>query len=133
MADVSEEKANPDLADCMVFNGKPSELYYFAYGSNMNKEQIHARCANPKVIAVAKLPHHRVAFFGYSKTWDGAMETVIPAPGQEVWGVIYELNFSDRDQARRLPGRTHGRNGSLLPLSCQGGRHGGKDSRGSLL
>ena len=98
MADVSEEKANPDFADCMVFNGKPSELYYFAYGSNMNKEQILVRCANPKVIAVAKLPHHRVAFFGYSKTWDGAMESVIPAPGKEVWGVIYELNFSDRDR-----------------------------------
>ncbi len=98
MADVSEEKADPGIDDCMVFNGKPSELYYFAYGSNLNKEQILARCANPKVIAAAKLPHYRVAFFGYSKTWDGAMETVIPDPGQDVWGVIYELNFSDRDR-----------------------------------
>ena len=98
MARLSGEKADPDLSDCMIFNGKHSELYYFAYGSNMNEEQILARCANPKVVAVAKLPHHRVAFFGYSKAWDGAMATVVPSPGQEVWGVIYELNSSDRDR-----------------------------------
>jgi gamma-glutamylcyclotransferase (GGCT)/AIG2-like uncharacterized protein YtfP len=98
MAEVSEDKADRGLANCMVFNGKPGELYLFAYGSNMNKEQIRARCANPKAIAIAKLPNHRVAFFGYSKTWDGAMETVIEAPGREVWGVIYELSFSDWDK-----------------------------------
>jgi len=26
------------------------------------------------------------------------VETVIPVPGQEVWGVIYDLRFSDRDR-----------------------------------
>lgn len=98
MAGVSEEKGDPSVADCIEFKRKPGELYHFAYGSNMNKEQIHKRCSNPRAIAVAKLAHHRVAFFGYSKIWDGAVETVIAAPGQEVWGVVYVLNFSDGER-----------------------------------
>ena len=74
-----------------------NERYYFAYGSNMNEEQMRSRGVRPLSVAVAKLPDHRIGFHGYSKTWDGAVETVVPAPGQEVWGVIYKLTFSDAD------------------------------------
>lgn len=70
---------------------------YFAYGSNMNMEQIKTRCYSPEPIAVARLPDHQVGFFGYSKVWDGALETVVPAPGREVWGVVYQLSFGDGD------------------------------------
>ena len=72
-----------------------SERYYFAYGSNMNAEQMQSRGARPLSVVVAKLPDHAIAFHGYSKTWDGAVETVVSAPGHEVWGVIYKLTFSD--------------------------------------
>jgi cation transport regulator ChaC len=96
--ELAKTKMTLAPVDPLVFTGDPRELRYFAYGSNMNKAQIHARCARPEAIAVARLPHYQVAFFGYSKTWDGAVETVIPAPGQEVWGVIYDLSFSDRDR-----------------------------------
>ena len=84
-----------DRTDRMVFHGKLSKFYYFAYGSNMNQEQILACCLRPVVIGAAKLPHHRIAFYGYSRIWDGGMETVVSAPGQEVWGVLYELTASD--------------------------------------
>ena len=77
---------------------KSGELYYFAYGSNMNKEQITARCTKPKVVAAAKLADHQLAFFGHSVVWDGAEETVVPAPGHDVWGVIYDLSSSDRER-----------------------------------
>jgi gamma-glutamylcyclotransferase len=97
MAEVPDEK-DGQLVDGMVVDRKLCELYYFAYGSNMNKEQIFARCAQPKVVAVAKLPRYQVAFYGYSKVWDGAVETVIPASDLEVWGVIYDLSSSDRDR-----------------------------------
>jgi gamma-glutamylcyclotransferase len=75
-----------------------SERYYFAYGSNMNKEQLRSRGARPLSVAVASLPDHRIAFHGYSKTWDGGLETVASAPGREVWGVIYTLTLSDADR-----------------------------------
>jgi len=71
---------------------------YFAYGSNMNEAQIRARCTRPVAAGIARLPDHRVEFFGYSRVWDGSMETVVPAPGQEVWGVLYKLSYSDWDR-----------------------------------
>ena len=78
---------------------KSSKTLYFSYGSNMNGKQVNARCSNkPVALAVAKLSDYKVAFFGYSKIWDGAVETVITAPGHEVWGVVYELSLSDRDK-----------------------------------
>ena len=82
----------------MIFREKTSEFYFFAYGSTMNQEQILARGVKPVVVGIARLPHHRIAFYGYSRTWDGAMETVVPASGQEVWGVIYELTLTDWDR-----------------------------------
>jgi hypothetical protein len=110
---------------------KPSsELYYFAYGSNMNQEQISARCSKPKAVAIAKLPSHKLAFFGYSVTWDGAEETVVPAPGHDVWGVVYELSPSDKEnlddaQDARMdgsgsyfhtPSSVTGQDGSIYPV-----------------
>ncbi len=91
-------KTESNGAGSVVFHGKLSELYYFAYGSNMNQGQIRSRCVRPVAVGAAKLPHHRIAFHGYSRIWDGGMETVVPAPGQEVWGVLYKLTFSDWDR-----------------------------------
>ena len=98
MAGVSGRKAFSGVSELVLQDGASAELYYFAYGSNMNEEQMRARCSSPKVIAVSKLPDHQLAFFGYSAVWDGAEESVIPALGQDVWGVIYELTPSDKDK-----------------------------------
>ncbi len=72
--------------------------HYFAYGSNMNLAQMKQRCSSPKVLGIARLPGYRVAFYGYSAIWDGAQETVIPDLNSEVWGVLYELHYSDCEQ-----------------------------------
>lgn len=89
----------------------PNELrdWYFAYGSNMNLQQIRSRCARPVVVAVARLADHRLGFYGNSETWDGAVETVEPIPGHEVWGVIFALSGLDWErldlwQGARLDG-----------------------------
>ena len=71
---------------------------YFMYGSNMNDEQIRARCSKPEVFAVARLPDHRISFHGYQRTWDGAEETVVPCAGEDTWGVIYRLSFYDAEK-----------------------------------
>lgn len=71
---------------------------YFVYGSNMNNEQITSRCLNPEVFAIARLSNYKIAFFGYSKTWDGGEESLIREPGEDLWGVIYKLSFSDADR-----------------------------------
>jgi gamma-glutamylcyclotransferase len=98
MAGVSEKKAFSGLSELVFQDGMSGELRYFAYGSNMNHEQMLARGANPKVVGAAKLPDHQLAFYDYSAVWDGAEETVVPAPGHDVWGVVYELSPSDRER-----------------------------------
>lgn len=74
-----------------------SERYYFAYGSNMNGQQLRARGVKPLSATVAKLLDYKIAFHGYEKKWDGALETVVAAPEHEVWGVMYKLTLSDGD------------------------------------
>jgi hypothetical protein len=71
---------------------------YFAYGSNMNLAQMKQKCLRPKILGIARLPGYKVEFYGYSAIWDGAQETVIPDLESEVWGVLYELSFSDSEQ-----------------------------------
>lgn len=73
----------------------PGEVLHFAYGSNMHPRQILARCRRPRAVAVARLTGHRLAFFGHADRLGGALETVVPAAGDAVWGVVYALVPTD--------------------------------------
>jgi len=64
---------------------------YFAYGSNMDPKQMAERCPGSKAIGSARLADHRLAFVWDSPGWGGGVGTVVPAPGDEVWGVLWEL------------------------------------------
>ncbi|MBF0482187.1 MAG: gamma-glutamylcyclotransferase [Desulfovibrionaceae bacterium] len=88
-------KTGAARADTLAIRGKLSDLYYFAYGSDMNAQQITTRCAKPVAVGAARLAGYRLAFYGYSRTWDGGLETVVPDPGREVLGVLYALNLAD--------------------------------------
>lgn len=73
-------------------------ILYFAYGANMNGNQISSRChTSPKVAAIAQLPDYEIGFFGHSERWDGGEETAISQPGGLLWGVVYELSLSSLD------------------------------------
>jgi hypothetical protein len=71
---------------------------FFAYGSNMNQEQIKARCQKPEVLTIARLSDHAMAFFDCSKIWDGGQETLVGRVGEDLWGVVYKLSFSDGER-----------------------------------
>jgi gamma-glutamylcyclotransferase len=71
-----------------------SELY-FAYGSNLDAEQMRARCPTARGLERARLDGHRLAFTHYSKRWQGGAADVVPAPGAAVWGVLYEMGPED--------------------------------------
>jgi len=82
----------------MTSSEKLHEILYFFYGANMNIENICTHCRNTKPVAIARLRDHRLAFFGHSEKWDGGEETVVRQPGEDVFGVIYRLSFSDSDR-----------------------------------
>jgi len=73
-----------------------SELY-FAYGPDMDPEVLRSRGGRPQAVAVARLADHKLSFFGRTSTWDSGMETVAKAPGEEAWGVLYDLGATGWD------------------------------------
>jgi len=68
---------------------------YFAYGSNLDAEQMKARCPTARPRGVARLANHRLDFTHYSKRWSGGAADVLPAPGRTVWGLVYEMGSED--------------------------------------
>lgn len=90
-------------------DSQETHLLYFAYGSDMNPEQISARCDEPKAFMVAHLPDYAVAFFGHADRWDGGLESIMECPNSQVFGVLYKVSFNDADyldacQGARLDG-----------------------------
>lgn len=68
---------------------------YFAYGSNMDGEQMLARCPSARFFARAWLPNHELAFRGSSAAWGGGVATVVPRGGDQVPGVVYVMKRRD--------------------------------------
>ena len=68
---------------------------YFAYGSNLDAEQMKARCPTARPARIARLADHRLDFTHFSKRWSGGAADVLPAPGRAVWGLVYEMGAED--------------------------------------
>ncbi len=64
------------------------KILYFAYGSNTDPEQMRERCPGAKMLPTAELPGYRwiINTDGYA--------TVIPAPGETVYGVLWDLQVA---------------------------------------
>jgi gamma-glutamylcyclotransferase (GGCT)/AIG2-like uncharacterized protein YtfP len=78
---------------------------YFAYGSNLWREQMRHRCPDhqPRGIGVLKGYHWIVSRRGYAN--------IVESEEDEVYGMIYEISESDEDSLDRYEG-VH--NGSYL-------------------
>jgi hypothetical protein len=73
-------------------------MLYFAYGSNMNWQQIRDRCPSARYVGNATLPDHRLAFTRKSVDRGCGVADAIPTEGCHLWGVVYEI--SDLDVGR---------------------------------
>ena len=71
------------------------KVIVFAYGSNLDENQMRSRCASARVETRAVLPNHALAFGGFSHRWGGAVASVIPEPGARVEGLLYGIRPSD--------------------------------------
>jgi hypothetical protein len=83
---------------------------YFAYGSNMSSRQIAGWCPVPVALGPAELPDHRLAFLRRSIRWQGGAADIVPAPGESVWGVLWELPLGLGElDAKEAAGEAYGR------------------------
>ena len=79
-------------------------MLYFAYGSNLNPEQMRLRCPGHKVVGLAAFRDHRLAFPLTSHDWGGGVASLVPAHGTSAWGVVYELSDEDLASLERYEG-----------------------------
>jgi gamma-glutamylcyclotransferase (GGCT)/AIG2-like uncharacterized protein YtfP len=63
----------------------------FAYGSNLAVDQMEAWCPRHSFVGPARLDGFRLEFRRRSIRWQGGAADVVEAPGEMVWGALYEL------------------------------------------
>ncbi len=69
-----------------------SSILYFAYGSNLDLRQFQRRCPGSVVVGRARLPGYQLAFTRYSRNRKGGVADIVPQPGAEVWGALYDVD-----------------------------------------
>lgn len=57
-----------------------AKKYYFAYGSNMDINQMKDRCPDAEFMNVAYLKGYRFVYDGYSKKRRGAVANIVAKP-----------------------------------------------------
>lgn len=70
----------------------------FAYGSNLDDEQMLRRCPSAVDLGRARLRGHRLLFSGFSRGWGGAVATVAPSPKHRVEGALYRVTLADLER-----------------------------------
>jgi gamma-glutamylcyclotransferase len=70
-------------------------VYYFAYGSNMNWQQMQRRCPSSQFFCVACLPDYHFAIARHSQLRQCGTANIFPQAGREVWGIVYDVTDPD--------------------------------------
>lgn len=70
-------------------------MYYFAYGSNLNRKQMAERCPDSKPKFTATLPNYKLIFTGWSRQRQGGTASIKPLKSNKVLGAVYEISESD--------------------------------------
>ena len=71
---------------------------YAAYGSNMDPAQMLLRCPHSPQRGAGWLEGWRLTFGGEDIGWDGALATVVEAPGARVFVVLYDVSETDEKE-----------------------------------
>jgi hypothetical protein len=87
-------------------------MLYFAYGSNLDPDQMRRLCPAHQVVGLAALHDHRLFFPLYSQDWSGGVASPESHHGDTLWGVLFELTDADfrsldEFEGFRAPGDQH--------------------------
>lgn len=89
LPDVSESRDADHLKD--LLSGKS---YYFAYGSNMDSQQMVSRIPSAKKVGVGTLEKYALKFNRHGSYRDGGVASIEPSDDRVI-GIVWELATSD--------------------------------------
>ena len=81
---------------------KTEEKLYFAYGSNMNLNQMAFRCPDAEVVDTVRLEGYRLAF--RTNGGGAGVATVVPEEGSCVDGVLWRISEQDEQHLDHYEG-----------------------------
>lgn len=84
-------------------------MNYFAYGSNMDPQQMIQRCPSAKFVTVARLPDYRLLFPRRSQSRGCGVASVEPSASENVWGVVFHIDANDAQRLDSAEGFRTGR------------------------
>jgi hypothetical protein len=67
-------------------------MLHFAYGSNLSQKFLRQYCPTAVFQMKAELPNFRITFPFFSQKRQGGISSILPAPGELVRGVIYDIS-----------------------------------------
>lgn len=83
------------------------KIYYFAYGSNMDQNDLDRWCTsksrpliNPTMKQVAWLKGYKLCFNYYSKNRHGGAANIMVSNQDSVWGILMEITEEELDTIR---------------------------------
>lgn len=89
-------------------DGARARFRTFAYGSNMLSARIKERCPSARPLGVAQLPGHELRWHKRSIDGSGKCDVVPAGVGHAVFGVVYEIDASERAALDQAEGLGHG-------------------------
>lgn len=69
-----------------------SAILYFAYGANMDTDELTRRVGAVEQVAIGHLADHRLVFNRHGTLWDGGVSSVVGSTGEKVFGVVWRLS-----------------------------------------
>jgi len=70
-------------------------MKFFLYADNLHPTQLKRRAPEHQFQMLATLPDHTIQFCRWSSQWRCGLASVVPSPGEKVWGAIFEVTDED--------------------------------------
>jgi gamma-glutamylcyclotransferase (GGCT)/AIG2-like uncharacterized protein YtfP len=94
----------------------------FAYGSNMASSEMEAWCPRHRYLGPARLDGFRLELRRRSIRWGGGAADIVLAPGESVWGVLYEVADEELDRLDEKEGEGFAYRRRAVEVEYDGGR-----------
>jgi len=79
-------------------------MHYFAFGADLDPVEMRSRFPEHRIVGVAALRDHRLAFTRFAPEWGGGLAGVQTHHGDSVWGIVVDLPDQDVTRLDELEG-----------------------------